>query len=88
VPRNLGQITSRLPAANYDSGDERQIGRQASLPAISHSHRDSPQMVPGSAIHNKHRAGSLAVIKERDEVVRSADPNVSKSRAMAAAAAA
>ena len=45
-------------------------------------------MVPGSAIHHKGRAGSLAVIKERDEVVRSADPNMSKSRVMAAAAAA
>lgn len=43
-------------------------------------------MVPGSAI-SKGRGGSLATIKERDEVVRSADPNVSKSRKMAAAAA-
>lgn len=43
-------------------------------------------MIPGSAI-SKNRAGSLAPINERDEVIRSADPTVSKSRAMAAAAA-
>jgi len=42
-------------------------------------------MAPGSAI-SKGRGGSLATIKERDEAIRSADPNVSKSRQMAAAA--
>ena len=41
--------------------------------------------VPGSAVGGKGRGGSLATIKERDEV-RSADPAVSKSRAMASAA--
>lgn len=40
----------------------------------------------GSAVSNKGRGGSLATIKEREEV-RSADPNVSKSRKMAAAVA-
>jgi len=43
---------------------------------------------PGSAISSKARGGSLAPIKEREEITRSADPNLSKSRAMAAAAAA
>lgn len=41
--------------------------------------------IPGSAVGKKGRGGSLATIKEREEV-RSADPSVSKSRAMAAAA--
>ena len=41
--------------------------------------------IPGSAVGGKCRGGSLATIKERDEV-RSADPTVSKSRAMASAA--
>jgi len=43
--------------------------------------------VPGSAI-SKGRGGSLAPIREREEIIRSADPNMSKGRAMAAAAAA
>lgn len=91
MPRNLGQISERLPAANYsscESPEERHIDRHASLPSISRSQRETPQpIVPGSAIHNKARHGKLAVINEREEVVRSADPNMSKSRAMAAAAA-
>lgn len=49
------------------------------------SQHQSMGSIPGSAVGNKGRGGSLATIKERDEV-RSADPSVSKSRAMAAAA--
>ena len=41
--------------------------------------------IPGSAVGKGGRGGSLHTIKEREEV-RSADPSVSKSRAMAAAA--
>jgi len=48
--------------------------------------RQQPSMVPGSAISSKHRGGSLAPIVERDEAIRSADPNISQSRKMAAAA--
>ena len=44
--------------------------------------------LPGSAIGKGARGGSLAPIKEREEAIRSADPNMSKSRQMAAAAAA
>lgn len=36
VPRNLGQITERLPAANYDSGADNmsRLNRQSSLPSM------------------------------------------------------
>ena len=37
VPRNLGQITERLPAANYQAGGDmgsRGLNRQSSLPAM------------------------------------------------------
>ena len=44
-----------------------------------------PGNVPSSAI-GKGRGGSLATIKERDEAIRSADPNYSKSRHMAVGA--
>ena len=51
-----------------------------------------PQLVdpganPGSAAR-RNRVSSLAPIRERDEIIRSADPNMSNSRKMQAAAAA
>lgn len=43
------------------------------------------EAMPGSAIKHSRGGGSLATIAEmRDEVIRSADPNLSKSRQMAA----
>ena len=64
------------------------LNRQSSLPAMRPGDIDKNSqcsMVPGSAVGGKGRGGSLATIKEREEV-RSADPSISKSRAMAAAA--
>ena len=90
VPRNLGQITERLPAAKYSTSERQtpKMGRQSSLPQLrlsemSRAQAQQSMAVPSSA--SKGRGGSLATIKEREENVRSADPNMSKSRAMAAA---
>lgn len=87
VPRNLAQVTDRLPASQYDSeqGGGR-LNRNSSLPAIrpSDAGKEPMSLRPAS----KARGGSLAPIKERDEYIRSADPSVSASRKMAAAAAA
>ena len=34
VPRNLGMITERLPASQYESKEEKRLARNASLPVI------------------------------------------------------
>ena len=79
MPRNLGQITERLPAANYQR--ESSLNRQQSLPAMRSSDLNRANNVQMPVSVKKGRAGSLATIKERDEQIRSADPrNMSNSR--------
>lgn len=79
VPRNLGQITDRLPGSQYDSQPKPRRG--ASLPALREQVPDQPRFkdIPGSAV-SKGRGGSLAPIKERDEHIHSADLSKSKGR--------
>ena len=78
VPRNLGQITDRLPGSQYDS--QPKVRRMASLPALREGPPDVRNLpVPGSAI-SKGRGGSLAPIKERDEQIHSADLSRTKNR--------
>lgn len=48
--------------------------------------KQRPSNLPLPSSDGRTRGGSLATIKEREEIVRSADPNVSQSRKMAAAA--
>merc|ERR1712157_81521 len=80
VPRNLGQITDRLPGSQYDS--QPKVRRNASLPALREQIEQSRNLaVPGSAV-SKGRGGSLAPIKERDEQIHSADLSKSKNRTM------
>ena len=85
VPRNLGQITERLPAANYEqivnSND-----RNMSLPptinqVMSDYNRPNDSFmtnIPGSSYSK--RGSSFAPISEREELIHSADPNYSKSK--------
>lgn len=80
VPRNLGQITDRLPGSQYDS--QPKVRRMASLPALREQIEQPRQnAVPGSAV-SKGRGGSLAPIKEREEQIHSADLSKSKNRIM------
>ena len=66
------------------------MNRQSSLPSLRASQESQKQSLepnPGSAAR-KNRVSSLAPIRERDEYIRSADPHMSNSRKMQAAAAA
>ena len=75
VPRNLGQITDRLPKANYNpialkrnSSEPNRIGARLA--------RDLQSARPGEG------ACGLGVIKESREEARSADPRKTKEKAM------
>ena len=74
VPRNLGQITDRLPKANYNSNHL--LKRNSSEPSrigcngLRNNLRDNLQ----SAKPSQDYLRGLAPINERDEQPRSADP--------------
>jgi len=70
VPRNLTQITDRLPVAQYNS----RMNRNVSLP-----------MMPELVSNNLIAKSNLAVINEtREEVLRSADLRRTRSNDAAA----
>ena len=93
MPRNLAQVTERLPASQYQPEPGKGMNRNSSLPSIREETKQTARReelalpVPGSS-ESKARGKSLATIEERYEAIRSADPNVSASRKMAAADAA
>lgn len=96
VPRNLIQISDRLPRANYKNVKS-ELSRNQSLPvSIEHSPQGSYQnllaneQMPSSARANRHPSNKaqyhrLPVIRERvdDNPVKSADPSITQQRAFA-----
>jgi hypothetical protein len=72
VPRNLGLITDRLPASQYD-GKEKRLSRNASLPVIDERTRETSPINQQPVDLRKVRGGSLAPIIEREELKSARD---------------
>ena len=78
VPRNLGQITDWLPPAQYNSNpNPLPLKRNSSEPGrigVKGSARDNLSSAKPYGVDNNLKP-LMAVIKEKDEQPRSADPN-------------